>query len=50
VIKVRRPHHRPRPEGGDEGGYVVATGTPEDVAENPESYTGKFLQKMLERA
>jgi len=38
------------PEGGDEGGYVVATGTPEDVAENPESYTGKFLQKMLERA
>jgi excinuclease ABC subunit A len=38
------------PEGGDEGGYVVATGTPEDVARSPGSYTGRFLQKMLERA
>jgi excinuclease ABC subunit A len=38
------------PEGGDEGGYVVATGTPEEVARNPASHTGKFLQKMLARA
>ena len=31
------------PEGGDRGGYIVATGTPEYIANNPESYTGKFL-------
>ncbi|MEM2123759.1 MAG: excinuclease ABC subunit UvrA [Methanolinea sp.] len=37
------------PEGGDDGGYVVATGTPEEVAENPRSHTGKFLRKVLER-
>jgi len=35
------------PEGGEEGGYVVATGSPEDVAENKKSYTGAFLKKML---
>ncbi len=35
------------PEGGDEGGYVVATGTPEQVAEVPESYTGKYLKPYL---
>lgn len=35
------------PEGGDGGGEVVATGTPEEVAENPKSYTGMFLKKML---
>ena len=35
------------PEGGDEGGRVVAAGTPEDVAAVPESYTGKFLREML---
>ena len=35
------------PEGGDEGGYVVATGTPEQVAEVPQSYTGQYLKKML---
>ena len=35
------------PEGGDGGGYVVATGTPEEVAENPDSHTGKFLQRMI---
>ncbi|MBE2270645.1 MAG: excinuclease ABC subunit UvrA, partial [Anaerolinea sp.] len=32
------------PEGGDAGGYVIATGTPEDVAQVPESHTGRFLQ------
>ncbi|HUV08148.1 MAG TPA: excinuclease ABC subunit UvrA [Spirochaetia bacterium] len=35
------------PEGGEEGGYVVATGTPEEVAEHEKSYTGAFLKKML---
>ena len=35
------------PEGGDEGGWVIATGTPEEVAENPKSYTGKFLRRVL---
>lgn len=35
------------PEGGDAGGYIVATGTPEEVAANPESYTGKFLKEKL---
>ncbi|MBQ8807828.1 MAG: excinuclease ABC subunit UvrA, partial [Clostridia bacterium] len=35
------------PEGGDNGGTVVAQGTPEKVSENPGSYTGMFLRKML---
>jgi excinuclease ABC subunit A len=35
------------PEGGDRGGEVVATGTPEEVARVPESYTGQFLKKLL---
>ncbi|HVC63678.1 MAG TPA: excinuclease ABC subunit UvrA [Acetobacteraceae bacterium] len=37
------------PEGGDGGGRIVAAGTPEDVAANPESHTGKFLAPMLLR-
>ena len=37
------------PEGGEAGGYVVATGTPEDVAKVKESYTGQYLKKMLDR-
>ena len=37
------------PEGGDRGGTVVAKGTPEEVAENPVSYTGQYLRKYLER-
>ena len=36
------------PEGGDGGGTVVATGTPEEVAENPASYTGIYVKKTLE--
>ena len=36
------------PEGGDGGGYVVCTGTPEDVAACDASYTGKYLKRMLE--
>ena len=35
------------PEGGDGGGTVVATGTPEEVARNPESYTGQYLKQYL---
>jgi excinuclease ABC subunit A len=35
------------PEGGERGGRVVATGTPEQVARNPHSYTGKFLARVL---
>ena len=35
------------PEGGIKGGQVVATGTPEQVAKNPASYTGQFLKRML---
>jgi len=35
------------PEGGDAGGYIIAQGTPEDVAENEQSYTGHFLKRMF---
>ena len=35
------------PEGGDGGGTIVCTGTPEDIAKCEESYTGKYLKKML---
>ncbi len=35
------------PEGGDGGGFIVAEGTPEDVAAVPQSYTGKFLREVL---
>jgi excinuclease ABC subunit A len=37
------------PEGGDRGGEVVATGTPEEIARHPDSYTGRFLQRVLGR-
>lgn len=37
------------PEGGDKGGTIIASGTPEEVAENPNSYTGIYIKKMLER-
>ncbi|MEL0438620.1 excinuclease ABC subunit UvrA [Phycobacter sp. K97] len=36
------------PEGGDGGGEIVATGTPEDVAKEPRSHTGRYLKPMLE--
>lgn len=36
------------PGGGDKGGYVVATGTPEDVAKNKESVTGRYIKPLLE--
>ncbi|MEM9577205.1 MAG: excinuclease ABC subunit UvrA [Pseudomonadota bacterium] len=38
------------PEGGDGGGQIVATGTPEEVAEVAGSYTGKYLKPMIEQA
>ena len=38
------------PEGGDGGGTVIAEGTPEKIAEDPHSYTGIYVKKMLERA
>lgn len=37
------------PEGGDRGGTVIARGTPEEVARMPESYTGVYIKKMLEK-
>lgn len=37
------------PEGGDRGGTILSTGTPEQIAEVPESYTGKYLKPVLER-
>jgi excinuclease ABC subunit A len=36
------------PEGGDEGGEIVAFGTPEEIADNKKSHTGKFLKKILD--
>ncbi len=36
------------PEGGARGGYVIATGTPEEVAANPDSHTGRWLGRVLE--
>ena len=35
------------PEGGDKGGTVIAKGTPEEVAANPDSYTGQYIKRML---
>lgn len=37
------------PDGGDGGGLIVAQGTPEEVADHPDSYTGKYLKPILER-
>lgn len=37
------------PDGGERGGKIVAKGTPEDVADNEKSYTGKYLKKVLKR-
>lgn len=38
-----------KPEGGIGGGQIVAIGTPEEVAENPKSYTGYYLKEKLAR-
>ena len=37
------------PEGGDEGGNIMAVGTPEQICEVSESYTGQYLKKLIER-
>ncbi len=37
------------PEGGDGGGQIIATGTPEKIARSKKSYTGKYLKPILER-
>ena len=37
------------PEGGERGGTVVASGTPEEIAKNPDSYTGKYIAAVLEK-
>ena len=47
VIKVADHIIDLGPEGGDEGGRVIATGTPEEVAEAPGSYTGLYLKEVL---
>lgn len=47
VIKVADHIIDLGPEGGDAGGTIVATGTPEEIAEVKESYTGQFLKKIL---
>ena len=38
------------PEGGDRGGTIVAHGTPEDIAKNPKSYTGYYINKILKNS
>jgi len=38
------------PEGGDKGGKIIAVGTPEEVAKNAKSHTGKYLKKYLTKA
>ncbi len=48
VIKVADHIIDLGPEGGDMGGMVIATGTPEEIAVNKKSYTGVYLQKVLE--
>jgi excinuclease ABC subunit A len=37
------------PEGGDKGGQIVVTGTPEEVAEHPTSHTGRYLKHVLQQ-
>ena len=37
------------PEGGDEGGRIVASGTPKELAKAPGSYTGKYLKKIIQK-
>ena len=49
VIKVSDQIVDLGPEGGNRGGTIVAHGTPEEVAECPQSYTGQFLKPFLKR-
>ncbi|GAT75152.1 excinuclease ABC subunit A, partial [Ehrlichia ruminantium] len=36
------------PNGGDEGGRIIATGTPQEIIENPQSITGQYLKQYLQ--
>jgi excinuclease ABC subunit A len=36
------------PEGGDKGGTIIATGTPKEISECPDSYTGHYLKRYFE--
>lgn len=47
VIKVADHIIDLGPEGGEQGGYIIAEGTPEEVAQNPESYTAYYLKQIL---
>ena len=47
VIKVADRVIDLGPEGGIEGGTIIAQGSPEEIARNPKSHTGKFLRKEL---
>ena len=49
VIKVADHIIDLGPEGGDGGGQIIATGTPEEIAQIPGSYTGQFLQPKLKK-
>ncbi|MDP3285987.1 MAG: excinuclease ABC subunit UvrA, partial [Desulfobacterales bacterium] len=49
VIKTADHNIDLGPEGGDEGGYIVGCGTPEELSDNRASYTGQFLKKILQR-
>ena len=49
VIKVADHIIDIGPEGGYKGGQIIAEGTPEEIAENEESWTGKFLKKYLKK-
>ena len=47
VIKVADHIIDIGPDGGDKGGQIVATGTPEEISDNERSYTGQYLKKVL---
>ncbi len=49
VIKVADHIIDLGPDGGDQGGTIVATGTPEEVSKNKKSYTGQFLVDILKK-
>ncbi|MGT2397595.1 hypothetical protein ACVPOR_01810 [Staphylococcus aureus] len=49
MLSNSRLYYRLGPEGGSGGGTIVATGTPEDIAQTKSSYTGKYLKEVLER-
>jgi len=49
--RIELPHAvAERCEGGDDGGLIVAEGTPEEVAKDDSSYTGQFLQRVFKKS